>query len=357
MKWTKPEHGSGRITAAGKIVSGRKEATSEMSWDEAFNIAGNWRSAHGYPLHVLATTLRNRAKKVDAAAIVAQRLKRMPSILAKLKRFNGMQLSQMQDLGGCRAVVASSENVDSLVSLYEQRPCVAVEFKEKYDYIRTPKADGYRGVHFVYRYASKGEQRALYNGLRIEIQIRSIYQHIWATAVETIDTFTKQALKSGVGDDSWKRFFVLVSSFIALMESRPPVPNTPAVPIWFDELENLINRLHVTSTLERIQAGMKSFPNIPAAAVYILVLDLRLGETTVHGFDSEEEAARRYIEIERETIDNSAMQTVMVSVDSVSALRDAYPNYYLDTARFIGVLQGFTRGRQRRRASEEDEQS
>jgi hypothetical protein len=34
----------------------------------------------------------------------------------------------------------------------------------------------------------------------------------------------------------------------------------------------------------------------------------------------------------------SEMQTVLVSVDSMEALRKAYPSYYLDASEFVKVL-------------------
>lgn len=66
----------------------------------------------------LNVTLRTRARKIDSAAIVAQRLKRLSSIETKLKRFPDMKLSQMQDLGGCRSVLRDVAAVDGVVKLY-----------------------------------------------------------------------------------------------------------------------------------------------------------------------------------------------------------------------------------------------
>jgi hypothetical protein len=40
-----------------------------------------------------------------------------------------------------------------------------------------------------------------------EIQLRSRLQHAWATTVETVDTFTRQAIKTGGGKAEWRRFF------------------------------------------------------------------------------------------------------------------------------------------------------
>ena len=46
-----------------------------------------------------------------------------------------MQLSTMQDLGGCRAVVRRVSNVDRLVKLYEDYPTSAARFVGKKDYV------------------------------------------------------------------------------------------------------------------------------------------------------------------------------------------------------------------------------
>ena len=101
MKWPKPEFGSGRVRAAGQLLAERIAPSPTLTLDDAYNIAGNWRSAHGFPLQVLGVTLNRRAKREDPKALYAQRLKRMPSIISKLKRFDSMQLDGMNDLGGC----------------------------------------------------------------------------------------------------------------------------------------------------------------------------------------------------------------------------------------------------------------
>ncbi|WP_457767666.1 RelA/SpoT domain-containing protein [Cyanobium sp. ULC082] len=61
------------------------------------------------------------------------------------------------------------------------------------NYQAEPKPSGYRGIHLIYRYRSNKSET--YNGLLLEVQIRSPLQHAWATAVETVGTFLKQSLK------------------------------------------------------------------------------------------------------------------------------------------------------------------
>ena len=115
--------------------------------------------------------------------------------------------------------------------------------------ISNPKADGYRSFHLVSKYRSNLPDKQVYDGLRIEIQIRSQLQHAWATAVETISTFTDQALKSGLGDDRWKRFFALMGSLMALREGCPIVPNTPT------EKKELIKEISINYSKPKRKSG------------------------------------------------------------------------------------------------------
>ncbi len=345
MPWTKPIFNPARVTAAGKVISARRPPSPDLDMDTALSIAGNWRSSHGYPLHVFKKVLRNRAKQVDAGALVAQRLKRMPSIIAKLKRFNSMQLSTMQDLAGCRAVVRRVFNVKKLVRIYEENPTTAAKFIGQKDYIANPKPDGYRGVHLVYEYQGVSQGGA-FCGQKIEIQIRSRFQHAWATALETIDAFTDQALKSGFGHDSWKRFFALMGTVIALEGKRAVVPGTPDnLQDLIKELKPLCGQLHVPDVFQGFSMGIRLVTDASAggetkeAVAHILTLDTESKTIQMYSAVSNEAAAERYLELEKENLDKPHIQSVLVSVDSIQALKAAYPNFYLDTTQFTRIVE------------------
>src|SRR4051812_46820847 len=84
-----------------------------------YDLVNNWRAAHSFPLNTIQTNLRYRARKVDAnRMVVTQRLKRLASIRSKLERRPSMRLSQMQDIGGCRAVVSDVISVRRLADMY-----------------------------------------------------------------------------------------------------------------------------------------------------------------------------------------------------------------------------------------------
>src|ERR1700676_217452 len=68
---------------------------------------------------VIKMTLFNRARKIDPRALIAQRLKRRPSIEIKLRDNPNMKLSQMQDIGGCRAILRTVTDVKKLMAKYK----------------------------------------------------------------------------------------------------------------------------------------------------------------------------------------------------------------------------------------------
>jgi hypothetical protein len=345
--WTSPQFPRGRVDWAGDVLAGYK-TVSTADFDLALKIINNWRSSHSYPLQAIKVTLRGRARQVDRRAIIAQRLKRLSSISAKLVRNNKMHLSQMQDIGGCRAVLRNMAKVNKLVKLYTEswakNPKVRAEFVKAFDYINGPKIDGYRGIHLIYKYRSKSKKHRVWKGLRIEIQIRSRLQHAWATAVETVDAFTGQGLKvsggTGTEKKDWGRFFALMSSAIACREKCPMVPNTPSTEEeLIPELKALAQQLNVVSTLGGWTYAMKSLgiKADPDAVLFLLILDTAKYEYTWQAFKRSQikEAQRAYLNVEKRLESIPGSQAVLVSADSMEAVRAAYPNFYADTSAFI----------------------
>ena len=81
-------------------------------------------------------------------------------------------------------------------------------------------------------------------------------------------------------------------------------------------------------------------PVIVNARYFLLELDPNAGSIAVSGFRAGEilRATNRYNEAEKQ-ITESGGDAVLVSVDSLSALRRAYPNYFLDTRVFLDLLE------------------
>lgn len=337
MEWVSPQHSRGEVDRAGALLI--SDSPDPLKLDRAYSIINNWRSSHSRPLYTFRYGLRLRAERVDPNALVAQRIKRLSSLRLKLMLLPQMKLSQMQDIGGCRAVVSSVADVYKIVKSYK-----GSEIKHKLlsedDYIKQPKPSGYRSYHLIYSYYS--DKKKTHNKLRIEVQIRSQLQHAWATAVETVGTFVKQALKSSLGEEEWLRFFALMGSAIATRERTPIVPNTPSDQKQLKaEIQEQVSKLDVVARLRTYGNALNAVeqPGIAGADYYLLNLDpsaMRI-QITPYGQKELERASGDYLEIEKQ-IAGSNSDAVLVSVDSIASLRRAYPNYFLDTQRFLETV-------------------
>lgn len=306
-----------------------------------YTIVQNWRTSHAFPLNTFQISLRRRALRLEKDAIIAQRLKRFISLMNKLAREPNMKLSQMQDLGGCRAILSSVEAVYKLYNLYAGGPPLfdSQGSLKCYDYIREPKEDGYRSIHVVGRYHARVPNCEPWNGQRIEIQLRSRLQHAFATAVETVTTFTREPLKFGGGPLEWKRFFSLMGSALAVREGTPLVPGTPTdAKELFRELRETALELNVQGRLRGWTAALHKFPARTLKGFKWLLLSLDLKENTFRatGYADRKKATEEIARLEQEK--NPYLDVVLVWVGSAKQLREAYPNYYADTHEFLSAL-------------------
>lgn len=340
MAWAVPEHTWNQVDRAGKLISKHAETATEDQLIRAFSIVENWRACHGYPLNTFQMTLRSRARAISKSVLVSQRTKRLESITRKLRSGN-MQLTQMQDVAGCRAVFENASMVRKLRDYYVDRGYH--EFKNERDYIVSPKPDGYRSVHLIYRF--KGNLgTAHYDDLQIEIQLRSQLQHAWATAVEAVGTFTRQALKWQGGTEDWQRLFALMSSAIAKLEGTPVVADTSnSKRILKSEIRYLVKRLNVRRLLQAYTLTLHYAGSLKGSEAKLLLIHMMpdSARLQVQGFKLREfqSANQEYMRREQGLKEDSAEQIVLVKVDSLKSLQRAYPNYFLDTARFSRVLE------------------
>ncbi len=139
---------------------------------------------------------------------VSQRLKRAPTIVDKLGRESTLSLPRMQDIGGCRAVLGSIEELRRVEArLKKNRPPVGYS-----DYVTSPRASGYRGVHLIVTYGdSDGVDR------RIEVQLRTQVMHEWAITVERLSGRIGQNLKQD-GRHAVQELLAAISHAMALEE-------------------------------------------------------------------------------------------------------------------------------------------
>lgn len=181
------------------------------SYEQARDVMERWRRAHYIPLVTANNGLRSRAKTVGVEAEVTQRLKRQQTILEKLGREPTLDLSRMQDIGGCRAVVNTR---DDLRRLEDRITSKAARVLNHYDYIAKPRSSGYRAVHIVTEYG----------GRQIEIQLRTSVMHSWALAAENYSSILGTNIKQD-GSHPVQLFLALASEIMSLSEQGLAIPD------------------------------------------------------------------------------------------------------------------------------------
>jgi putative GTP pyrophosphokinase len=191
-----------------------------------------WRSRHARPLSTVAANLRYHVDQADARVEgrieVAQRLKRLPTVVGKLAREKG-SVTQMHDIGGVRAVLPTQRHV----YVVRRRLLKSWTIIRERDYIAAPKESGYRALHLIVRR----------HGYAIEVQLRTVWQDHWANVIEEYGRRHDVALKFGAGDERTKRGFRQGADLIAAFDRAELTPEALAqalmsLPSWIEQQRN-----------------------------------------------------------------------------------------------------------------------
>ncbi|RZJ10127.1 MAG: hypothetical protein EOP39_09505 [Rubrivivax sp.] len=164
--------------------------------------------------------------------------KSTPAICAKLRREHGSRLASMQDIAGCRIVVADRQAQRSLTDALMLR---FTEYK-LVDRIARP-SHGYRALHLVVEL----------EGRRVEIQIRTELQHLWAQVCERIADKVGLEFKYGEGHPALQEWIAALSTAVDQVEREldgekmpgplPPVAMLSTGPDMTPDRENMTELL------------------------------------------------------------------------------------------------------------------
>lgn len=127
------------------------------------------------------------------------------AIVEKLNR-GSMRLSQMQDIAGCRIIVADTLVQDSVVGrIAALFPSTTIDRRQK-------TSHGYRAVHVVVRPARRP----------IEVQVRTVLQHLWAEFSEKAADAFGIEVKYGGGQEALRDALTGASELVATYEQLEP---------------------------------------------------------------------------------------------------------------------------------------
>lgn len=339
IEWQKPP-AAGAVNEAGAMLSRRIPADDHECAVDAFRVAHEWRAAHVPPMASMRLGLRSISRAICPDVTVAGRIKTMRSIRRKLRR-SGITLWEMQDVAGIRAIVSTPDEVDSVARRYLDGGTRHRVAREQ-DYIRSPKATGYRSRHLMMRFAGDGDTAA-WSKRAVEIQIRTQLQHSWATAIEAVGLMRGEDLKGGLGNPEWLELFALMSAQFADDEGLAAVPGQPT-----DRAERmrqilvLENHLNAMAELDGYKHAVHRLQDRGRAAGGRFVVTFDRANKRVQV--AEASSLEAFMTSARAS-DLGEVQSVVVEVDHVDALVAAYPNYFADVTMFATRLRAYLTGR------------
>lgn len=330
-----------------ELLEFRPENAAEYSRIiESFTIANSFRNSHIMPMRSVFYSVRHKLKANSIKGDMAARPKRMPSIRRKLRDPKvSVKFDQMNDLGGCRAIMHDIKGVRTLIAEIEAK--FPHPIRQRYPYIERPKPDGYRSHHIVFNFDPKNADQEPFAGRRIELQIRTRLQHSWATAVEAASLYRGEDYKHGHGDGDWLRLFELIGAEFSYVEDCPIVAGVPDHDERVKEIRELNKKLQAASVLENIKNATHYAENfIWDTARYFLIRYKRDHTVVVEGYDSVIIATQQLGAAEfRLATGQDEDRVVLVEVGKISKLTEMYPNYFGDVSLFVSNLQKICQGK------------
>lgn len=338
-----------RVSREAASKAGKVLKTSKGHDRQALATAQAWRVQHLEPTARCFEALARCAEQFEGA-VVSYRLKRMTSILKKLRRpTSNFKLGELDDIGGCRLIVRSVDEVYRAVAVLNEE---LGEGKVK-DYIKSPRSSGYRSYHVIY-HIPEGDI-----SYRIEVQIRTHLQHLWATGVEAVGEvygleYKSPDVRASLEGEAQKRdrFLMLSSHLFAHEEGRPGVPGvTDDLAVVRREVGAICESTDLLEDLRRARSSMDILINPDEKDEYFLLCFNR--ETQIYailGFPEFEAANDEYqcrekITLRTETGNDVSIaepefdNVVLVKAESAEAIKSSYLNYSLGVEGFIRQVE------------------
>jgi hypothetical protein len=282
-----------------------------------------FRTSFSKPLVNVFNIMRDLAEKVHPASIIAFRLKRIDTIINKLSREEGMDLSRMGDIGGIRCIFYNEGEVYNAKELIEKSFETGGKTR---DYINELKRDiGYKGVHLYVK--DPVSQR------RIEIQLRTIEHHNWATLIEITDLLYDLRLKE-LGFSSDEKF----GRFHALMSSDKQLTKDEA-DLIYDVLEERDFISVLSKTFRKNNTEVKKrWSSEDKKNSFFLIEASKTEIPNLKSFATFEDAENAYFERYKE---NSSAEIVLTSIKkpNFKQISVAYANYILSYHTFTSDIR------------------
>ncbi len=278
------------------------------------------RTSYKSPLSTIFNSIEQLAHKIDANCVCTYRIKRIESIISKLIRFPEMQVNRAEDIAGCRCILSNEQQVYDLYNRILKRISkLPFELKGKInDYIANPKESGYKSIHL--NVVVKGDNR------RVEIQLRSLEHHNWATLVEISDLLYGLKLKENGRSCNEELFDLHLLLSKAIQTLGPNEINIIADTIikygYIHKLGEVFaqNYIEVRKHWNSLRLQSKHF---------FLIATGSDGIPEIQGFTNFDEAENQYFEMFVSNKSNKNIVLTHLQNTNFTKISIAYSNYFL----------------------------
>lgn len=312
-----------QVNKLGKLI--RRELRESVNPSE--NLLDNlqlYRTSFKDDLSEVFEKISDIAKSVRKDSIISFRIKRIESILSKIRRQPTMALGNMGDIAGCRILVYHSSSLQKVIELLHQ----SFNVKDVNDYLKEVKEDGYRGYHMYI-------ESPINKDKLIEIQVRTVESHKWASMVEIIDMIYDTKIKEGQEHPDFQKFLLLLSDKSNLDISRK------------EEMIGIDNKYSIHSKLNEVFIKnhikiRKDWLNISPNQNPYFIIEVDSNKTSnISSYSNYETAEKVYFEKFKENNESNFVLT-HIEKPNFKRLCVAYASYVLIKHDYMNDWSKFT---------------
>lgn len=293
--------------------------------DEVFELSDNilialqdYRTSHQLPLANVFKLLCKIAKSIHPSSIATYRIKRFESIINKLDRYPEMRFSRMWDIAGCRIILRDEAEVYRTIDKIKFDK--DIEVVKINDYIKTPQDDGYKSIHLYLKHSS--------SNIVVEVQLRTLQNHNWATLVEITDLLYNTRLKE-IGDDKTLQEFHKLLSDIENIEigDKYKIIKILKDRNYFENLSEVFSRNYLIVRKQWLKLKAKTNHK------YFLI-EVENNTPNIKSFSTFNEAEKEYFELYKNKSNTNVVLTYLQN-HNYELLATAYANYILTFHSFL----------------------
>ncbi len=326
MNYTKSQ-----IDRAGRFLLDDPTDINIDEYISADSIVDDYRQIHLQPLTEINLKLQEYLFDFKTEYYIAQRLKRKPQIIRKLKRFS-VRLTQLQDIAGCRIIFNSNIDIDRFIAsltISSKRGRYFI-IDRIVDYREKGRDDsGYRAVHIILKR----------NNIRIELQLRSRIQHYWAESIERTSIIYGFSLKEGEGNSIVIDYFKKTSDAFYYLENNQN-PNQSLINDLddlrdksetiisksdkYNILDSYVNDGVIKSMISRESLSKTNFNN------WLIVFDWKNGSFISWEMITKDpiQSISRYSDNEKRYPYTDGFEVVMIGSSNVATIRKTHSHYF-----------------------------